>query len=896
MNSGSNQPAAADAHLRDRERSGGRNGPPAAVVESYRKLADVFHEVLSEQTLDQLLERVAHTLDELVPNDGLTFYEADVVARTLAPVFAIGTDAEKVLADEPFGFGMGITGWAAANREAVLANEAHLDPRVRWVADTNVAPESLIVVPLIARGQLKGILNIYRDGLQTFSDVEYELAKRYADAAALAIDNAHIRASLEHQAQTDSLTGLWNHRAFHERLRHELVRASALHDQVGLIILDLDDFKKVNDVYGHGVGDHVLAGFGDILRSAVRTGDAVCRIGGEEFAIVLPSGTLETSLRLAERVGSTIETTSFDPVGPMTVSIGVAIGPDHAANPRELVACAEVAMMSAKSRGKHRIVVFDDNDGGRPDVAPDARRAEFRSIAHLKMLHGVSSKLSRLNGVAEIGQTIADELRLLVDYHNCRVFVRDGAALRPIAFRGALSAHDGEAMEVLTTEVGVGITGHVAQTGTPYVTGDAANCELGETIAGTETIEESLLSVPLKYGHQVVGVIVVSKLGLDQFDTDDVRLLEVLAGHASVSLMNAQLYEAQRREAESAKLLLELSREISSTPEIAGVLSGVADGAARILGSAKVSVWLPAEDGTLECRALRLDDGVTTKTHVGLRLARELSEGFASLTEPFLLLREQAVQIVPEELLDSESEAYAVAPVATDTGWGAISVAVAEAASFGQRELDLLGGIASQAKLAIANASSFDTLERTFLSTVETLANALEANDQYTSSHARSIRDMATSVGAELGLDAPALKRVELAALFHDIGKIGIPTDILTKPGPLTPEERAIVERHPELGERILAPIEQLRDVRTIVRSCHERWDGSGYPDGLVGEQIPLEARIIFACDAFHAMTTDRPYRAALPHDEARRRLAEAAGTQFDPGVVDVCLRAFGRA
>jgi HD-GYP domain-containing protein (c-di-GMP phosphodiesterase class II) len=100
-----------------------------------------------------------------------------------------------------------------------------------------------------------------------------------------------------------------------------------------------------------------------------------------------------------------------------------------------------------------------------------------------------------------------------------------------------------------------------------------------------------------------------------------------------------------------------------------------------------------------------------------------------------------------------------------------------------------------------------------------------------------------------------------------------------------------MIERHPELGERILAPIDQLAQVRPIVRACHERYDGLGYPDSLKGEEIPLEARIIFACDAFHAMTTDRPYREALPVEEAFRRLVDAAGTQFDPRVVDVCLR-----
>jgi HD-GYP domain-containing protein (c-di-GMP phosphodiesterase class II) len=138
------------------------------------------------------------------------------------------------------------------------------------------------------------------------------------------------------------------------------------------------------------------------------------------------------------------------------------------------------------------------------------------------------------------------------------------------------------------------------------------------------------------------------------------------------------------------------------------------------------------------------------------------------------------------------------------------------------------------------------------------------------------------------------MKRLELGALFHDIGKIGIPSEILQKPGPLTDEEFAIVKEHPELGERILAPIDRLADVRPIVRACHERWDGLGYPDGRAGEEIPVEARIVLVCDAFHAMTTDRPYRTALDPAEAVRRLRESAGTQFDPTVVEVFVRLHG--
>jgi HD-GYP domain-containing protein (c-di-GMP phosphodiesterase class II) len=220
-----------------------------------------------------------------------------------------------------------------------------------------------------------------------------------------------------------------------------------------------------------------------------------------------------------------------------------------------------------------------------------------------------------------------------------------------------------------------------------------------------------------------------------------------------------------------------------------------------------------------------------------------------------------------------------------------IAAAIPAAATFADRDLELLAGLAQQAKLALRSASSYETLERTYLSTIEALANALEANDEYTSKHARWITDLALKVGEALGLEPHELKRLELGALFHDIGKIGIPSTILLKPGPLTPDERAVIETHPILGERILQPIEQLEEVRHIVRSGHERWDGTGYPDRLRGDEIPIESRIIIACDAFHAMTTDRPYRAALGAEEARRRLEDASGTQFDPRVVDALIR-----
>jgi HD-GYP domain-containing protein (c-di-GMP phosphodiesterase class II) len=278
------------------------------------------------------------------------------------------------------------------------------------------------------------------------------------------------------------------------------------------------------------------------------------------------------------------------------------------------------------------------------------------------------------------------------------------------------------------------------------------------------------------------------------------------------------------------------------------------------------------------------------------RLARmhfdhESAEGFFSGKEPFVVTSEQREAIKGADDV-AGGRPFAIAPLTLDGGrLGCIAVAAPEDGEFSERHLRLLAGFAHQAKLALTNAGNFQSLEKTFLSTVEALANALEANDEYTSSHARWITDLALKVGEGLGLETRSLKRLELGALFHDIGKIGIPEAILSKPGPLTGAERKLVEKHPELGERIIAPIDRLEEVKPIVRHCHERYDGTGYPDRKAGEGIPIESRIILVCDAYHAMTTDRPYRKRLPKEEAVRRLDEGAGTQFDPAVVEVCKR-----
>ena len=183
-------------------------------------------------------------------------------------------------------------------------------------------------------------------------------------------------------------------------------------------------------------------------------------------------------------------------------------------------------------------------------------------------------------------------------------------------------------------------------------------------------------------------------------------------------------------------------------------------------------------------------------------------------------------------------------------------------------------------------------LQRAYRGTVMLLSDVVEFDDNYTAEHSRSVVELVNAIADEMGVEESRRQELEFAAMLHDVGKISIPKEILNKPAALSDEEFELMKQHTIEGQFMLDRIGGLLGrVGEIVRSCHERWDGRGYPDGLAGEQIPLEARIVFVCDAYHAMTSDRSYRTAMPREAAVAELFDNAGTQFDPKIVQVLAK-----
>jgi HD-GYP domain-containing protein (c-di-GMP phosphodiesterase class II) len=226
---------------------------------------------------------------------------------------------------------------------------------------------------------------------------------------------------------------------------------------------------------------------------------------------------------------------------------------------------------------------------------------------------------------------------------------------------------------------------------------------------------------------------------------------------------------------------------------------------------------------------------------------------------------------------------------------GALSAAsTTPGETFGDEQLELLAELADLAAAALEHAHGGRHYDELMQAHVEALAAAMDMRDRRTARHSEDVVCLARAVGELLHLDGASLLELEFAARLHDVGKIRVPDAVLHKPGPLDEDEYEVIRCHSAWGAETLCGIPGLEAVAALVRFHHERWDGSGYPDGLCGARIPLASRIISACDAYAAMTADRPYRDAMPAGDALAEVMSGSGTQFDPAVVEALSHAVG--
>jgi signal transduction histidine kinase/GAF domain-containing protein len=384
---------------------------------------------------------------------------------------------------------------------------------------------------------------------------------------------------------------------------------------------------------------------------------------------------------------------------------------------------------------------------------------ELRSVAQLNMLHSLAATLNALGDVEEIGAAIAAELRTIIDYHNCRVYVLqpDRSTLLPIAFRGELfTDYERENLDDLVTKVGEGITGHVAESRASLLTPDARLVEFSVTIAGTDDdLLESMLAVPMLSGDAVVGVIVLSKLGFAQFDIEDQRMLEVLASHAAVALQNASLLQAEREAAQASNALLGLSQALTGRRKVGDILQEAVEAIPSIVPCSAVGAYVRDEttgDFRL-ARLLAVDESVVRPRSEIADVPATVAEAFLpSGAEPFVLPAETASQVPHGLHVVIEPRESLIAPLTWDPDALGALVLVAERADgrFSERDLQLARGIADITSLALGNARRLTELER-FHELVESLDAIFWEADATT----LELTFLGGRPGSVLGADAP---------------------------------------------------------------------------------------------------------------------------------------------
>ena len=342
---------------------------------------------------------------------------------------------------------------------------------------------------------------------------------------------------------------------------------------------------------------------------------------------------------------------------------------------------------------------------------------ELRSLAQLRMLHSLAQRLNELNDVRQIGEAITAELHTVIEYHNCRVHLlsEDGQLLVPIAFRGELSEYQGETFEALLIPFGAGITGRVAETGESHYAANTAEDPAAVNIAGTPDVDESLIVVPMRYGSNVIGTVALAKLGVDQFDDEDVRLLEVLAAHAAVAIENARLYERERNSAQVARELLKFSQTLTGAHDMESVLSEAIRTIPAMILCASVRVYL--RDPTGDFRVAASVEGEAEAWAEPLVVPADVAQRFLlSTQEPFVLTME-TIAAVPEPYRGRGDREAIIAPLHWEPdGFGAIAIsgdprAGPAGTGFSSRDLELARGIADIASLALGKAGRFRELE-----------------------------------------------------------------------------------------------------------------------------------------------------------------------------------------
>ncbi len=903
-------------------------------------LDEVGRTIISSLELQTVLNIIMEKTRELVHAESWSLLLGEEGEGGLHLSVAVGEGADRTGPGVVIKPGEGIPGWVAREGKPVVVHDAAADPRWCDLEQTyGVRARSILCVPLETRGRMLGVIEVVnkKGGADGFTARDLNLVTRLAGFAAIAIENARLYQQTKQMSLTDELTRLYNARYFTQYLDTEVKRCRRYKSNVSLIFLDLDHFKQVNDHHGHLAGSQLLREVAEVLaprrarrrhRGALRRGrvhrdparNQARRRGLRRRAAAAVDG----RARLPRRRGPRGAPHRKLRGGLLSRDLFRRGRADPPRRPGDVPGEEPHPQRRLPRRGSRR---RETRGGGRVSRAPARPAAAAPAVVsgarpwRIKLLYqllavlllvGVgplaisSRKMMQINqSTLESGILAAQTQIVTSSAERVESFLGGtSATLRGMArFQGLMTSPDeGQRSDLLipfldsynsllavrvvaadgrqTAEVGRGVAAVWEQLGAGEIAAARAAALRGEEYIGTPFFPAGGaatavgFAVPVRDENNRVTAALLAIVSL----ADVQKLL------AKIRIgTTGQAYLVDRRGVLVAHRDLELvrRRENLADLEIVGYLQ-----AGQTLGS------VPFRDraGRQMLGAYDLVPGVNW----GVVIEELRDEAYGSLTA----LRRQTVFWIALGLVLAIGIGISVAqgisrPIRTFAD-RALAISRGDfKGTITARSHNEIGQLADTFNHMTRQLDSYDrNMRELFLSTIKSLAAAIDAKDPYTRGHSERVALFSVAIAREMGLDEKSLERVQIAGLLHDVGKIGIADAVLRKPDRLTDAEFAIIKGHPALGASIMGPIRQLKDIIPGMRHHHEALDGTGYPDGLAGGEIPLMARIIAVADTFDAMTSDRLYQKAKDDDFVIQTLLRLSGSRYDPKVVQAFIKA----
>jgi GAF domain-containing protein len=848
----------------------------------FMRLYETATDLSGEQNLTTLLETIVERACDLldVPFGGVYLYDAlqEEMELVVAKGFPVPLGTRLRL-------GEGMAGRVAQTREAMTVEDYRTwEGRSSQYRETPFT--SILEVPMLYAGELVGVLVVNETAptVRAFSEAEVNLLSLLAAQAAGAVHSARLfeqtrrRArELEAVATVSAAMRKASNRAEMIPIVVDQLCALLNTEHAGLAMRD-PDTGEVTLELGRGVwsvrtGERQEAGVG-VSGHVIATGKTYLTDNAQEDPLVARP----------EMLGE-VPAVACVPLSVRQQTIGALwVGRESRISEEEVRLLVSVADITANAI--HRSTLHEE-------LQHRAVELKRRNEELARLYRASGALLSSATGdIRSLGQTIVEAVRREFGGANCSLLLvqPDGHGLERVAMAGPYGdqLHKGE-----LDEENLGAIPQVLSAGKIV---NIADFSTDGDVKPAWDSARSELAIPLKIGDRVAGVIDVQSNRLAAFSSDDERLMSIFAERAALALENTRLYQQTRRRLERLLALHEIDLAITSSVDLRVILNVLIDQMLTQMNVDAVAVLLyKPSSQVLEYAAGR---GFATPLSVGTRVRPDQAlPGRAMLEQRAIQISDirEDGQLARTPLLTENGFKgyYALPLIAKGQAKGVLELFHKEDLVRDDEWMNFLETLAAQTAIAIDNVEMFNNTNRmnveltlAYDTTLEGWSRALELRDHETEGHAKRVTEMTLDLARKMGMSEGELVHVRRGALLHDIGKMGIPDSILLKPGPLTEEEWELMRQHPNYAYNLLQPIPFLKSALDIPYCHHEKWDGSGYPRGLKGEQIPLAARVFAVVDVWDALTTERPYRDAWPEEKVFSHIRDQAGIHFDPEVV----------